>query len=102
MTENNLHEEEEACKVKEKAESIKKKKAKEEKKERAEQNFTIPWYFRIVALILSYACMIVSAFFVIVKGLEFGNTKVTSWVTSLAVSVVTSVLFQEPIKVIWY
>ena len=98
-TENKYHEDLEARKIKEKTEKIKKKKAKEEKAEGPKRSFTFPWYFRIVALILSYACMIVCAFFVIVKGLEFGNSKVTSWVTSLAISFVTSVLFHEPIKV---
>lgn len=42
--------------------------------------------------------MIVSIFFIIVRGLEFGNDKVTKWVTSLVISFITSVFLTQPIQ----
>jgi hypothetical protein len=44
--------------------------------------------------------MIVSVFFIIVKGIEFGQEKVTKWLTSLFVSFLSSVLITQPAQVI--
>jgi hypothetical protein len=44
--------------------------------------------------------MVIAAFFIIVKGIEFGNEKVLKWLTSFIISVVTSIFLTEPIKVL--
>jgi hypothetical protein len=64
------------------------------------KSFTLPWWFKIIAYIASYACMTVSVFFIIVKGIEFGSEKVTKWLTSLLVSFLSSVLITQPAQVI--
>jgi hypothetical protein len=83
----------------EEEEEKKDNKNKKKEMEKEKKPLTFPWWFRIIALILSYICMIVCGFFIVVKGLEFGNEKVTRWATSLVISFFTSVLLHEPIKV---
>lgn len=48
---------------------------------------------------LSFAFAGVSIFFILVKGITFGNEKVEKWITSLLVSVLTSVFLTQPIQV---
>ena len=59
-----------------------------------------PWWFKIIAYVLSFAFAGVSLFFVIVKGIEFGDDKVTKWLTSLIVSFLSSVILTQPLQVI--
>ena len=63
-------------------------------------DFTLPWWFKIVAYALSYSFMAVCIFFIIVKGIEFGNEKVEKWLTSLLISILTSIFLTQPIQVI--
>ena len=42
----------------------------------------------------------VSVFFIIVKGIEFGDEKVQKWLSAIIVSLVSSILLTQPIKVI--
>ena len=70
---------------------------KENKKLKSE--FKFPWWFRIIAYLLSFAFAGVSLFFVIIKGLLFGNDKVTKWITSVMISFFSSVFLTQPIKV---
>jgi len=66
--------------------------------EKPKKPLSFPWWCRIIALIMSWMCMIICCFFVIVRGLEFGNEKVTKWVTSLVVSFFTSIFLTQPIQ----
>ncbi len=59
-----------------------------------------PWWFKIIAYVLSFAFAGVSLFFVIVKGIEFGDDKVTKWLTSLIVSFLSSIILTQPLQVI--
>jgi len=63
------------------------------------KSYTIPWWCKILAYLLSFACMFVSIFFIVIKGIEFGDEKVRKWITSLLVSFLTSVLLTQPIQV---
>jgi len=63
------------------------------------KTYTIPWWCKIFAYVLSFACMFVSIFFIVIKGIEFGDEKVRKWITSLLVSFLTSVLLTQPIQV---
>ena len=58
-----------------------------------------PWWFRIIAYIISFAIAGSCLFFVILKGIEFGNDKVTNWLTSLIISFLTSILLTQPLQV---
>jgi hypothetical protein len=54
---------------------------------------------KIFAYLFSYACAIVSIFFILVQGISFGNEKVSKWLTSLFTSILTSVFLTQPIQV---
>ncbi len=69
-----------------------------EKYEKPKKPLSFPWWCRIIALCLSWVCMAISCFFIIVRGLEFGNEKVIKWVTSLVISFFASVFVTQPIQ----
>ena len=58
-----------------------------------------PWWFKIVAYVISFVFAGVSLFFVIARGIEFGDAKVTKWLTSLIISFFSSVLITQPLQV---
>ena len=60
-----------------------------------------PWWFKIFAYMLSFAFAFVSLFFVIIKGIEFGDEKVQKWLTSLLTSFFSSIFLTQPIQVIF-
>ena len=74
--------------------------AKDKKKKKGE--FKFPWWFKIFAYVLSFAFAGVSLFFVIVKGIEFGDEKVQKWLTSLIISFFTSLLLTQPLQVKYF
>ena len=78
-------------------EKVSKKKI-EIKKKKFEIKF--PWWFKIIAYIISFIFAAVSLFFVAIKGITFGNEKVAKWLTSVIISFVTSVLITQPLQVI--
>jgi len=71
------------------------------KKGRRSFELKFPWWFKIVAYALSFLMACVCLFFVIVKGIVFGDEKVTKWITSVLVSFVSSVLLTQPLQVIF-
>ena len=58
-----------------------------------------PWWFKIFAYVLSFAFAAVSLFFVVIKGIVFGNTMVTKWLTAVLVSFASELLLTKPITV---
>ena len=58
-----------------------------------------PWWFKIVAYVFSFVIATVSLFFVVLRGIEFGDAKVTKWLTSLIISFFSSVLLTQPLQV---
>ena len=71
----------------------------EKEKNKKKGEFKFPWWFKIFAYVLSFAFAGVSLFFVIVKGIEFGDEKVQKWLTSLIISFFTSLLLTQPLQV---
>ena len=69
-----------------------------EKNKKTKKPFRFPWWFIIIGYILSYAIIGVSAFFIIAKGIEFGNDSVTKWLSSLVISVLASIFLTSPFK----
>lgn len=80
-----------------KIKQIFKQKNKNDPKKMFEKKF--PWWFKIFAYILSILFASVSVFFVIVKGIQFGDDKVTKWLTSLIVYFLCSIFLTQPIQV---
>jgi hypothetical protein len=64
------------------------------------KQFTFPWWFKIIAYALSLAIVGVSMFFIIIKGILFGDEKVGKWLTSFLVSVLASAFVTQPLQVI--
>ena len=58
-----------------------------------------PWWFKIIAYIISFIFASVSLFFVAIKGITFGNEKVSKWLTSVVISFFSSILFTQPLQV---
>ena len=76
------------------------RKSKNKKSLRATlSGFKLPWWFKFVAYAIAYVFSLVSLFFVIIKGLEFGDEKVSEWLSSLLVSFVGSVFLTQPLVV---
>lgn len=71
----------------------------EKKKKKRKSKLTFPWWFKIIAYVLSFIFASVSAFFIVVKGITFGDEKSLKWLTSLIISVFTSFLLTQPIQV---
>ena len=67
--------------------------------EESSKSDTFPWWFKIIAYILSFIFSAVSIVFIIFQGISFGDEKVGKWLTSLAVSFLTSVFLTQPLHV---
>lgn len=48
---------------------------------------TFPWWTKTIAYFVSWSIIAISIFFIIIKGIEFGQEKVGKWLTSLVVSI---------------
>ena len=59
-----------------------------------------PWWFKIIAYFISFVFAAVSLFFVIIKGILFGDEKVAKWLTSLIISLLSSILLTQPLQVL--
>ena len=62
--------------------------------------FSFPWWFKIVAYLLSFLFSGISIFFIIVKGISFGNDACTKWLTSVIISLFSSIFLTQPLQVI--
>ena len=61
--------------------------------------FYLPWWFKIIAYILSASFVAVSLLFVIIKGITFGDDKCRKWLTSFLFSILTSIFLTQPVQV---
>ena len=59
----------------------------------------LPWWFRIIAWILLWIAVLVSAAFVTFYGIMFQDIKCKKWITSMLISFFTSIFLTQPIKV---
>jgi hypothetical protein len=69
----------------------------ETKKKRRQLIF--PWWCLFLAYVFSFILTIVVIFFIIVRGIEFGDLKTQKWLTSLISGFFSSILLVQPIKV---
>lgn len=63
------------------------------------KQLTFPWWSKILAYIFSLVCCAVSIFFILVKGITFGDEKSAKWLTSFLVSILSSALLTQPLQV---
>ena len=70
------------------------------KSNRLNKMFSLPWWFKSVAYMFAFACVGTCVFFIIIKGITFGQEKVAKWLTSLLVSILSSILLTQPIQIV--
>jgi hypothetical protein len=61
---------------------------------------TLPWWFIFIAYGLSFLVVIISAIFIIARGIEFGDSKTRKWLTSSISGFFSSILLTQPVKVV--
>lgn len=61
---------------------------------------TFPWWCSFIAYSLSFLIMIISIFFIIVRGIEFGDLKTQKWLTSIVTGFFSSIFLTQPIKIV--
>ncbi|CAF1401522.1 unnamed protein product [Adineta steineri] len=59
-----------------------------------------PWWCLFFAYILSFILVLVSSFFIIVRGIQFGDLKTQKWLTSLISGFFSSILLIQPLKIV--
>ena len=69
-------------------------------KKKKSSSLTFPWWCLFIVYFLSFSIIAVSIFFIIVRGIEFGDLKSQQWLTSILTGIFSSVLFTQPIKII--
>lgn len=62
--------------------------------------FKLPWWCKIVAYVISWLFMITAIVVILVKGLEFGDEKVSNWIASMCISIATSIFLTQPLQVV--
>ncbi|UJR06735.1 hypothetical protein I4U23_011024 [Adineta vaga] len=74
---------------------------KEEAKTKTKkQPFTFPWWFIFITYGLCFLLVITSIFFLIVRGIEFGDVKTQKWLISILSGFFSSILFTQPLKIV--
>ncbi|CAF0947824.1 unnamed protein product [Adineta steineri] len=63
-------------------------------------SITFPWWCLFIAYGLSMIIIAVSTFFIVVRGIEFGDVKTQQWLTSVLTGFFSSVILTQPIKII--
>jgi hypothetical protein len=58
-----------------------------------------PWWFIFIAYGISLVIVLVSAIFIIARGIQFGNLKTQKWLTSSVSGFFSSIFLTQPIKV---
>ncbi|KAK4329480.1 hypothetical protein Pmani_000166 [Petrolisthes manimaculis] len=75
-------------------------KDKDKNKVGRRRKLSLPWWLVLVAWFLCAVSIGTAVFFLWAYGIQFGNAKVTKWLTALLSSIVSSVLFTQPVKVV--
>ncbi|CAF1356214.1 unnamed protein product [Adineta ricciae] len=65
----------------------------------SEKSRTFPWWCLFIAYALSILMICISIFFIIVRGIEFGDLKTQKWLTSVLTGFFSSIFLTQPIKV---
>lgn len=60
---------------------------------------TLPWWWIFIAYGLSILLVALSMFFIIARGIQFGDLKSQQWLISILSSLCSSIFFTQPLKV---
>lgn len=71
-------------------------------KKKQSKPFTLPWWFKIIGYLMAFCIVVVCLFFIIVRGITFGDDLCRKWLTSFIISVLTSIFLTQPIQVGFY
>ena len=70
------------------------------RKSLVKKKFTFPWWFVFIGYGLSLILASLSIFFIIARGIEFGDVKSQQWLTSILTGFFSSILLTQPIKIL--
>jgi SNF family Na+-dependent transporter len=59
----------------------------------------LPWWCLYPTYALCFVLVGISVFFIVVRGIEFGDEKVQQWLISILASFFSSILLTQPLKV---
>lgn len=59
----------------------------------------LPWWTKIIGHIICVLIVGGCAFFIYIKGVEFGDAKVGKWLASLIICLLTSIFLTQPVQV---
>ncbi|CAF3361707.1 unnamed protein product [Rotaria sp. Silwood1] len=68
--------------------------------ESKEKKIFFPWWCLILAYVLSFLMVSTSVFFIIVRSVQYGDSKTRRWLGSILASFCASVLLTQPLKVL--
>ena len=71
----------------------------ENTKKKKGSKWTFPWWWIFVVYGLCFILAALSIFFIIARGIEFGDLKTQKWLTSILTGFFSSILVIQPIKV---
>jgi hypothetical protein len=74
----------------------------EPKKKKKKSSMLFPWWCLFIAYGLSYLLIGTCILLIIARGIEFGDTKVEKWLTSMISGFFSSIFLSQPIKVCLY
>jgi polycystin 1L2 len=63
-------------------------------------SITFPWWFIFITYGLCLILVGISIFFIIVRGIEFGDLKTQKWLTSSLSGFFSSILLTQPMKIL--
>ena len=68
--------------------------------QKKKSGFTLPWWCLFLVYGLCLILVALSMFFIIVRGIEFGDLKTQQWLASILTGFFSSILLTQPIKII--
>ena len=68
--------------------------------QKKKSGLTLPWWCLFLVYGLCAILVAVSVFFIIVRGIEFGDLKTQQWLASILTGFFSSILLTQPIKII--
>jgi hypothetical protein len=71
-------------------------------KKKKKTRMLFPWWSLFIVYGLSYLLIGICVLLIIARGIEFGDTKVEKWLTSMISGFFSSILLSQPIKVCLY
>ncbi|UJR08126.1 hypothetical protein I4U23_012402 [Adineta vaga] len=67
---------------------------------KSRSQITFPWWCLFIAYAFSLLIILISIFFIVVRGIEFGDVKVQKWLASVLTGFFSSILLSQPIKIV--